>query len=90
LIFSCRVLFQDDWQERINTYIHSWLSKHLAGLASLTRLQKKHVVEDSYRHGAFKGRSAPEYVARVLNMGRATIFKHIKILKDGAAAANRR
>lgn len=75
-------IFQDDWQERINTYIHSWLGKRHAALNLLTRTQKRELVQDLYRSGAFQGRSAAEYIARVLNMGRATVFKHAKELKD--------
>lgn len=84
-----KVMFQDDWQERINTFVHSWLSDHQAGLTILTRLQKRALVEELYRNGAFKGRSAAEYIARVLNMGRATVFKHVKELKDHAKTKGR-
>jgi predicted transcriptional regulator YheO len=77
-----QVIFQDDWQERINTFVHGWLSDHQVGLTALTRLQKRVLVEDLYRNGAFKGRSAAEYIARVLKMGRATVFKHVKELRD--------
>ena len=31
--------------------------------------------------GAFKGKSAANYVANVLNMGRATVYKHLKEIK---------
>jgi predicted transcriptional regulator YheO len=82
------VIFQDDWQERINTFVHSWLSDQQAGLTTLTRLQKRTLVEDLYNSGAFRGRSAAEYIARVLNMGRATVFKHVKKLKDLGATEN--
>jgi predicted transcriptional regulator YheO len=75
-------IFQDDWQERINTYVHGWLAEHQAALAALTRQQKKTLVEDLYRTGAFKGRSSADYVAGVLKMGRATVFKHIKAVKS--------
>lgn len=77
-----KMLFQDDWQERINTFVHTWLRDHQVGLATLTHLEKKTLVEDLHRNGAFKGRSAAEYVARVLKMGRATVFKHTKALKN--------
>lgn len=76
------VIFQDDWQERINAFVHGWLAEHGTGLASLARSQKKALVEALYRSGAFKGRSAADYVARVLMMGRATVFKHVKELKS--------
>ena len=34
-----------------------------------------------HAEGAFKGKSASNYVANVLNMGRATVYKHLKELK---------
>lgn len=77
-----KVIFQDDWQERINTFVHTWLHDHQVTLMTLMRTEKRTLVEDLHRNGAFKGRSAAEYVARVLKMGRATVFKHIKALKD--------
>jgi predicted transcriptional regulator YheO len=79
------VIFEDDWQERINTFVHGWLSDRQAGLMTLTRLQKRGLVEDLYQSGAFRGRSAAEYIARVLKMGRATVFKHVKELRDHRA-----
>jgi predicted transcriptional regulator YheO len=30
-------LFKDDWQERINTFLHSWLNERQIALNSLTR-----------------------------------------------------
>jgi len=84
------VIFRDDWQERINTFIHGWLGQHQVGLTTLTRIQKKSLIEDLYRNGAFKGRSAAEYVARVLKMGRATIFKYTRELKECGEHSRRR
>ena len=39
------------------------------------------VVADLHAEGAFRGKSAANYVANVLNMGRATVYKHLKELK---------
>jgi len=76
------VLFRDDWQQRINTFIHKWLEDRQLGLVGLTRQQRTLMVEELHAHGAFGGRSAAAYVARVLGMGRATIFKHLKELRS--------
>ena len=35
------------------------------------------------RRGRVQGKSAANYVANVLNMGRATVYKHLKELKEG-------
>ncbi|SEM31963.1 Predicted transcriptional regulator YheO, contains PAS and DNA-binding HTH domains [Pseudomonas sp. ok272] len=74
-------LFRDDWQERINTFLHSWLRERQLGLNMLNREHKRELVLALHAEGAFKGKSASNYVANVLNMGRATVYKHLKELK---------
>ncbi|QKE62344.1 PAS domain-containing protein [Aquipseudomonas campi] len=77
-------LFRDDWQERINTFLHAWLQQRQLGLNLLTREHKRELVEALHAEGAFKGKSAANYVANVLNMGRATVYKHLKEIKGEA------
>lgn len=77
-------LFRDDWQERINTFLNSWLRQRQLGLNLLTRDHKRELVLALHAEGAFKGKSAANYVANVLNMGRATVYKHLKELKAQA------
>ncbi|WP_237885298.1 helix-turn-helix transcriptional regulator [Pseudomonas sp. PGPR40] len=74
-------LFRDDWQERINTFLHAWLRERQLSLNVLTRDHKRELVLALHAEGAFKGKSASNYVANVLNMGRATVYKHLKELK---------
>ena len=74
-------LFRDDWQERINTFLHAWLRERQLSLNLLTRDHKRELVLALHAEGAFKGKSASNYVANVLNMGRATVYKHLKELK---------
>ncbi|MGF6690891.1 helix-turn-helix transcriptional regulator [Metapseudomonas resinovorans] len=78
-------LFRDDWQERINTFLHNWLRQRQLGLNLLTREHKRELVLALHAEGAFKGKSAANYVANVLNMGRATVYKHLKELKEESA-----
>lgn len=75
-------LFRDDWQERINTFLNAWLRQRQLGLNLLTREHKRELVEALHAEGAFKGKSAANYVANVLNMGRATVYKHLKEIKQ--------
>jgi predicted transcriptional regulator YheO len=76
-------LFRDDWQDRINTFLHGWLRERQIGINALTREHKREIVEALHAQGAFRGRSSANYVAAVLTMGRATVYKHLKQLKDG-------
>lgn len=71
-------LFKNDWQEKINTCIHKWLSENNTSLSVLNRNQKKALVENLYEQGVFNVRNSADYVAKVLGMGRATLYKHIK------------
>lgn len=74
-------LFRDDWQERINTFMHSWLQQHGLGLSTLSRTQKRQLVEALYDEGAFNAKSAANYIAKVVGLSRASVFKYIKQLK---------
>ncbi|SDS38575.1 helix-turn-helix transcriptional regulator [Pseudomonas granadensis] len=74
-------LFRDDWQERINTFLHAWLRERQLSLNVLNRDHKRELVLALHAEGAFKGKSASNYVANVLNMGRATVYKHLKEAK---------
>jgi D-arginine utilization repressor len=76
-------LFKDDWQDRINTFLHSWLRERQLALNSLSRDHKRELVEALEAEGAFQGRSTANYVASVLDMGRATVYKHLKQMRNG-------
>jgi len=39
-----RWLFKDDWQERINTFLHTWLQERQLALNSLTRDHRREIV----------------------------------------------
>nr|WP_315426964.1 PAS domain-containing protein [uncultured Albidiferax sp.] len=77
-------IFKDDWQEKINAFLHSWLQAQQLSLASLTQKHKKALVLALHANGAFQGKSAADYIANVLAMGRATVFKYLKEAKAGA------
>lgn len=83
-------LFRDDWQERILTFLHPWLAERQLTLGNLTREQKRELVGALHRHGAFEGRSAADYVARLLDMGRATVFNHLKAIRGSQKPRKRR
>jgi D-arginine utilization repressor len=78
-------LFRDDWQERINTFLHAWLQERHITLSGLTRAQKRELVIALHQDGAFRGRSSANYVANVLSMGRATVFKHLQAVRGAVA-----
>ena len=75
-------LFRDDWQERINTFLHGWLQERQLSLSTLNRDHKRQLVEALHAEGAFNGKSAANYVSNVLGISRATVFKYLKELRE--------
>ena len=74
-------LFQDDWQERVNIFLNHWLQERKLTLSMLTREHKRALIEALHEEGAFKGKSAANYVAKVLSISRATVFNYLKELR---------
>jgi len=74
-------LFRDDWQERINAFLQDWLAGQGLTLAALSRHQKRELIHALEAQGAFRGRSAAPYVAKVLGLSRATVFNHLRALR---------
>lgn len=50
-------LFHDDWQEKVNSFIHLWLANMNLTIPTLSRKDKRVLVEALYEEGAFKGKS---------------------------------
>lgn len=71
-------LFKNDWQHRLHLAIHQLLDKNGWTLGQLTREQKKAIVHALYASEAFAEKHAADYIAKILSMGRATIFKYLK------------
>lgn len=74
-------LFEDDWQERINLFVNQWLKEQQLTIHGLTHADKRTLVKELLYHGAFEGKSSANYIANVLNMGRATVFKYLAEIK---------
>ena len=70
-------LFKDDWQERINEYVHVYLRKHHLALESLSRDEKKSLIEHLYKMGAFEGKNAAKYIAQLIKTSRATVYNYL-------------
>lgn len=71
-------LFRDDWHERINQSIQTWLRDEGLTLQSLSREDKRRLVTHLQGQGAFQGQGAAPYVAQCLGLARATIYKYLK------------
>ena len=74
-------LFKNDWQDKLNLAVHKYLQEHNLSYNQLKISDKKHLIEYLYKIGAFNEKNAADYVAKTLELGRATIFKHLKTLR---------
>ena len=81
------VLFKNDWQDRINQFIHNKLKETGVAFVALTNKDKKKIVQNLYEQGAFSEKNAADYIAKIMNMSRATIFNHLRKLKGDANAS---
>lgn len=70
-------LFKDDWQDRINDYIHSYLNTQHLSLETLDRKEKKELIEHLYTIGAFTGKNSAKYIAQVIKVSRATVYNYL-------------
>jgi len=75
------VLFQEDWHERINQYVHAWTARNGVVIADLSRAQKLQLVGELAADGAFGGKHAAAYVSRVLQMSRASVYNYLRAAK---------
>ncbi len=76
-------LFLEDWKEKISRYIVSRLQAKQLILEHLTREQKKQLVFELHREGAFEGKNAASYVGDVLGLARATVYKYLNEKMEG-------
>ncbi|MBA3956804.1 MAG: PAS domain-containing protein [Parachlamydiaceae bacterium] len=71
-------LFKNDWREKINSYVSSYLKQHALRSESLDKVEKKKLLLALYQEGAFDTKNAASYVAEVLQISRATVYKYLK------------
>ncbi len=82
-------LFRDDWQDKVIAFLHAWLESRRLALGALTREQKRELILALEASGAFRGRNAVPYVAKVLDLGRGTVFKYLKAKRESVARTER-
>lgn len=71
-------LFKNDWREKINVYVSSYLKQHALRLDSLDKAEKKKLLLALHKEGAFNTKNAASYVAEVLQISRATVYNYLK------------
>lgn len=73
-------LFKEDLYEKINLFVQEYCRSHQVSLDALTREDKKSMIAQLFREGAFDGKNAATYVGRVLGVSRATVYNYLKEL----------
>lgn len=71
-------LFKNDWREKINLYVSSYLKQHALRLESIDRTEKKKLLLALQKEGAFDTKNAASYIADVLQISRATVYNYLK------------
>lgn len=71
-------IFKEDWQEKINQQIHVYLTQQQWVLEHLTRAQKQQLIQVLKQQGAFTVTNAAQYIARILNISRATVYNYLR------------
>lgn len=72
------LLFKNDWREKINVYVSAYLKQHRLCLDSLDRAEKRKLLLELWKEGAFETKNAASYVAEVLQISRATVYNYLK------------
>lgn len=73
-----RVLFKEDFKEKINRFISTFLKKEKRAMSSLTKEDKQNLVRLLYKEGAFETKNSSKYIAEVLELSRATIYNYLR------------
>ena len=71
-------LFKNDWHEKMNRYIVQWCRERGLAVESLSRADRRDLLESIDRTDGFREKHAASYIARVLGVSRATIYNDLK------------
>lgn len=75
-----QTLFKDDIYEQINHFVQEYCKSEQISLEALTRNEKQELIIALKEEGAFQAKNATHYIARILNISRASVYNY---LKDG-------
>lgn len=71
-------LFKEDWTERIHAFVHDWLRAQQKSLDTLTQEEKRFLVAELKRQGAFKAKHAAQHIASTLRISKPTVYNYLK------------
>lgn len=71
-------LFKDDLYEKINLFVRTYCQERQVSMEALSRENKREIIHSLAKDGAFNGKNAANYIARVLGISRATVYNYLK------------
>ena len=71
-------IFGAQCEDQAAAFIQNYLDEQNLSLKFLTREQKKEVVQQLYKKGIFNYKSAAPFIAKKLNISRASVYNYIK------------
>jgi predicted transcriptional regulator YheO len=78
-------MFDDDWQQRIDAFVRQYLLEKNLNVKDLRRKDRAMLVKALQEAGAFRAKSAATYVARVLDVSRATVYSDLAEAAENAS-----
>jgi predicted transcriptional regulator YheO len=76
-------LFRNDWREEVNDIVGQFLTDRGTTLAVMGIDEREALVQLLEARGLFDVRNAPSYIAPLLGLSRATLYKTLKAVRDG-------
>lgn len=70
-------LFEDDWQEKLRTFIHNFLMERHLTKETLKREERIELVRALQEAGAFRAKNAMVFAARMIGVSRATLYNDL-------------
>ncbi|PYE29864.1 MULTISPECIES: helix-turn-helix transcriptional regulator [unclassified Rhizobium] len=77
-------LFRQDWHETLNRFVAEWSRARKVNPTSLDRHQRRSLIAAIYESGGFEAPRSVIYIARLINVSRATIYNELADLKKDA------
>lgn len=75
-------LFRDDWREDVNEIIGQYVTEHATTPAHLNRSQRVNLIALLDTRGLFEVRNAIPYIASLLSLSRATLYKSLTSARE--------
>ena len=82
-------MFEDDWQGRINAFVHDYLKENGLVLNRLGKRDRIELVRSLQQAGAFRSKNAAGHTANVLGVSRATVYNDLAQIEAGTGGGTR-